>query len=82
MLEGVIDAVAHFDGGFEGCFFAAVLPVGEIFGELVPLAADAEAPALEGGCFVGVAGDVALGHRVLVLSVMASLPVGEAASLQ
>lgn len=56
------NGVAHAEGGLEGCLFGAVLLVGEVTGELVPLAADAQSPALEGGGFVGIAGDVALCH--------------------
>lgn len=62
LLERIKNAVTHFNGCLEGGFFAAVLAVGEIFGELVPLAADTESPALKGCCLVRVACDVSLGH--------------------
>ena len=59
------DGVAHAEGGLEGCLFGAVLLVGEVAGELVPLAADAQSPALEGGGLIGIAGDVALCHACM-----------------
>ena len=61
-LEGFKDAVAHVKRRLESSFFAAILAVGEVLGELIPLAADAETPALEGSGFVCVAGDIALSH--------------------
>ena len=45
--QSVKNAVSHVNGCFECFFLAAILTVGEVFGELIPLAADAESPALE-----------------------------------
>ena len=66
-------AVCNDYGGLIGagaccleCFFlASVLAVGEVLGELVPLAADAQSPPLERGGLVGVAGNITLGHIVV-----------------
>lgn len=56
------NAIAHFQRCLEGSLLTAILPVREILGELIPLAADTESPPLERGRFVGVAGDIALCH--------------------
>ena len=62
LAEGIEDAVAHVEGGLESGLFTTVLPVGKVLGELVPLAADAQTPSLEGGGLVRVSGYVALCH--------------------
>lgn len=62
LAQGIKNAVSHFDGCLKRFFLAAVLAVGKIFGKLIPLAADAQSPALEGCGFVCVAGNVTLGH--------------------
>lgn len=62
LLQRIKNTVAHFDGGLEGGLLTAVLAIGEVFGELIPLTADAQAPPLERGRFVSVACDVSLGH--------------------
>ena len=65
--QGIENPVAHFYGCLKSCFFAAVLAVGEVLGELIPLAADTQAPALEGCRLVGVPGYISLCHGLLLL---------------
>ena len=48
-LQSFENPVSHFHRRLEGCFLTAVLAVREVLGELIPLAADAESPPLEGG---------------------------------
>ena len=67
LAQGIENAVAHFQRSLECGFLAAVLAVREVFGELIPLAADAQSPSLERGCLIGVAGDIALCHCCWVL---------------
>ena len=57
-VEEGFELIEGFLGGFEGFFFATGLAVGEVFGEGLAGAADAESPALEGGVLVGEAGEV------------------------
>ena len=64
-LQCVENAVAHFHCCLKGGLLTAVLAVGEILGELVPLAADAQSPPLERGGLICVSGNVALGHCVV-----------------
>jgi hypothetical protein len=59
------NSISHFNRRLEGFFLTAILAVGEILGELVPLAADAESPSLEGCCLVRVSGNITLGHMLL-----------------
>lgn len=47
LTESVVDTISHFQSCLEGCFFASILPIGKVFGELIPLAAYAESPSLE-----------------------------------
>ena len=60
--QRIVNSVAHFQSCLESGFLAAVLAVGKIFGELIPLAADAQSPSLEGSGLVCIAGNVTLGH--------------------
>ena len=57
--------VPHLHSCLEGGFLTAILAIREVFGKLVPLAADAESPALKGRGLVCVSGNVALGHIVV-----------------
>ena len=52
LFQRIKNLVSHFHRCLECCFLAAVLAVREIFGELVPPAADAESPSLERRGFV------------------------------
>lgn len=65
IFEFCKDEFAHVQSGFKGCLFGAVLFVGEIASELVPLAGDAQSPALKGGCLIGIASDVTLCHGIM-----------------
>ena len=65
LFQRIKNLVSHFHRCLECCFLAAVLAVREIFGELVPPAADAESPSLERRGFVCISGNVALGHIVV-----------------
>ena len=64
-LQRVENLISHFHRSIERCLLAAILAVGEILGELVPLAADAQTPPLKGSGLVGVSGYVTLGHIVV-----------------
>ena len=64
-LQRFENPVSHFHRRLEGCFLTAVLAVREVLGELIPLAADAESPPLEGGGLVCVSGNITLGHIVV-----------------
>ena len=64
-FQRIENAVTHFYGSLECLLLAAILAVGEVFGELIPLAADAQSPPLERGGLVGVAGNITLGHIVV-----------------
>lgn len=66
LLQGIVDAVSHFKGGLEGSLFTSILAVREVFGELIPFAADTQTPALEGCRFVCISGNVALCHGLRV----------------
>ena len=67
LVQGFEDTVSHLNGGLKGSFFAAVLAIGEVLGELVPFAADTQAPSLEGRRLVGVPSDVALCHGFVLI---------------
>ena len=47
LSQRIENAVTHLNGCLECSFLTAVLAVREVFGELIPFAADAESPALE-----------------------------------
>ena len=66
-FKRIKNAVAHFDSGLESGFFAAILAVRVVLGELIPLAANTESPALKGGSLVRIACDVSLGHILFFL---------------
>ena len=68
--QRIVNPVAHFQSCLERGFLAAVLAVGKIFGELIPLAADAQSPSLEGSGLVCIAGNVTLGHGCDLLFVV------------
>lgn len=70
LSQGIKYAVSHFYGCLKCCLFAAVLAVGKIFGKLVPFAADAQSPTLEGCGLVRVAGNVTLGHGCVCVLVL------------
>lgn len=65
--QGVENAVAHLQRSLKSGLLTAVLAVGEILGKLVPLAADAQSPALKGCGLVRIAGDITLCHGIVCL---------------
>ena len=65
--QGVENAVTHLQRSLKSGLLTAVLAVGEILSKLVPLAADAQSPALKGCGLVRIAGDITLCHGIVCL---------------
>ncbi len=67
LFERIKNTIAHLNSGLKSCLFAAVLPVGEVFGELIPFSANTESPTLEGCGLVRITGNISLGHILIFL---------------